>query len=95
MSDMDGVGGRSAAGIKEERLALLVAVQDGLEVSVGEDDTSSEETVRLLSGYALESGEQILADESSSEFLNQFGVVDCLNDTICADLSRNLATREA
>jgi len=41
MSDMDGVGGWSAAGVKEKWLALLVTVQDRLEVSVGKDDTSS------------------------------------------------------
>lgn len=49
----------------------------------------------LLSGYALKSGEQVLTDESGSELLNQFGVVDRLGDAIFADLSRNLATREA
>ncbi len=57
MADMHAVGRGPAARVQEEGLAALVAVEDELKVSVGEDDASPEEVVGALSGHALEAGE--------------------------------------
>ncbi len=55
MTQVHAVAARASAGVEEERQALLMAVQDGSEIAVTEDQTSSHKRVRILSRNALES----------------------------------------
>jgi hypothetical protein len=88
--DVDAIGGRSAARVQKERLPLLIAVQDGLEVAVGEDNSAAQEVVRSLARDALEAGEQLVVDLLGAELVDQLVVVDGLDHTVGADLARHL-----
>ena len=90
VANVDTVGGRAAAGVEEEGLALLVTVEDKLEVAVGEDDASAEEAMGLLARDPLEAIEESLVDLLGAELLNQFVVVDGLDNAILADFALDL-----
>lgn len=88
--DVDAIGGWSAARVQKERLPLLITVQDGLEVAVGEDDSAAQEMVRALARDALEAGEQLVVDLLGAELVDQLVVVDGLDHAVGADLARHL-----
>mmetsp|Transcript_22286 Transcript_22286/g.40006 ORF Transcript_22286/g.40006 Transcript_22286/m.40006 type:complete len:220 (+) Transcript_22286:1498-2157(+) len=70
--------------VKVERLPLLVPVQQLLQVSVREEQTSSEESVSLLASQAFHALDQIRGDGVASEILDQFVVVhNALNVPWC------------
>lgn len=47
-----------------------------------------------MPGYALESREKLLVDQFCAKLFNELVVVDCLDDTVFADLSGNLETKK-
>ena len=94
MANVDTVGGRAAAGVEEEGLALLIAVENKLEVAVGEDNASPEEAMGLLAGDPLEAIEQGLVDLLGAELLDQLIVIDGLDNAILADLALDLFATE-
>ena len=94
VAHVDTVGRRAAAGVEEEGLALLITVEDKLEVAVGEDNASPEEAMGLLARDPLEAIEQGLVDLLGAEFLNQLVVVDGLDNTILADFALDLFATE-
>ena len=61
MSYVEGVRGPSP-GVEEEGLALLDLVEDGVHVSVGEEDPPSEEVVHRLPGDLLHPVQEDLVD---------------------------------
>lgn len=75
MAQVHGVRRGASPGVEIEWLALFVVVQEGLQVSLGEEDLPPEETVhRLLSelGHSLE---QFGSDGGTAELLDQNVVV--------------------
>lgn len=94
VANVDTVGGRAAAGVEEEGLALLIAVENKLEVAVGEDNASPEEAMGLLAGDPLEAIEQGLVDLLGAELLDQLIVIDGLDNAILADLALDLFATE-
>lgn len=63
---------REAYSVKEERLLLLVEIEDDVQVAVGEDDATSQVVVRLHTNDLLEALEQRFVDELGTEFLDEF-----------------------
>ena len=55
-----------------------------------EHNSSAHKTVRFVSGDFLKSGQVVLQNLLSTEFVNQFQVVDCFRNTICANFSRKI-----
>ena len=94
MANVDTVGGRTAASIEEKGLALLIAVENKLEVAMGEDNASPEEAMGLLAGDPLETVEQGLVDLLGAELFDQLVVVDGLDNTILADFALDLFATE-
>jgi len=91
VADMNTVGRRTTAGIKEKRLAALVAVENKVEVAVGEDNASPEEAMGLLARHPLKPLEQRIVDSLGSKFVHQLVVVDRLDDSVLADLTGHLS----
>ena len=56
--------------LEEERLALLVSVEDEVKLSVREDDPAAHESVRLVAGDLLEALEELLVDQFRAELLS-------------------------
>lgn len=89
MPEMHAAAARTAAGIEEERLAGLVAVEDEVQVAeaisasrrnadapVREDDAAANETMRFAAGQALEAGDQLGVERLGAELLDQLAVID-------------------
>lgn len=68
MSQMQRVARRSASGVQEEGFAVLVLVQDAVEVPMRKEQASSEPAVRLVAGQALEALEELVVDQLGCPF---------------------------
>lgn len=87
---MDTVRRRPAASVEEERFTTLMSVENCFEIPVGEDDTTAEEAVRFLARRLLEPVQELLIDFLGAEFINQFAVVDRLDNAVVANLAGHL-----
>lgn len=87
---MDAVGRGPAAGVEEEGFTTLISVENCFKIPVGEDDTTAKEAVRFLARHLLEPVQELLVDFLGAEFVNQFAVVDRLDNAVVANLARHL-----
>jgi hypothetical protein len=78
---------RPSSSIQEERLSLLMTIQDQIEISMTENNPSSHKTMWLVSSHFLESLQIFLCDLLRSPFLDQGVIIESFQDSICADLS--------
>lgn len=76
---MHRVRGRSTSSVKIERFLLLIAIQDALKLSVGKDDSSSQEAMGLVSSELFKALEKFGRDTTGSELLDKLVVVDGLD----------------
>lgn len=91
MSNVHTIAGRSATSVEEERLALLITIQDNIQISVTENNASAHESMWLVSRNSLESLQRALSRQQlCAKLLHQAHVVDGLGDSICADFSLNV-----
>ena len=91
MPNMDTIRRRTAAGIKEERLAAFITIKNHFEVAMREDDASPKEVVRALASDALKAGQQLSVNPLRAELVDQLVVVDRLDLAVLADLSLHLS----
>lgn len=75
MPDMHAVTTRAPAGVQEERLAFLMPIQDDVQFAMAEDDSSAHEAMRAMASNSLEAFQQLVAEQSCAEFLNQLVIV--------------------
>lgn len=80
----------STPGIQEERFSSLMSIQNEIQIPMTEHNSSAHKTVRFVSGDFLKSGQVVLQNLLSTEFVDQLQVVDCFRNTIFANLSRNI-----
>lgn len=71
----------NAYSVKEKGLFLLVAVEDGMEVTVRKEDTASEKMVGLHADDLLEAFQELIVDQLCAEFLDEFLRAGISNDS--------------
>lgn len=96
MADVHAVGAGPAARVQEERLALLIAIENDLKVSVTEDYTAAHEAMGSVAGDSFEALEKGLVDLLGAELDNQLVVVNCLDIAVLVNFleerARSLVT---
>lgn len=85
VADVHAVGARTATGVEEKGLALLVSVEDVLEFAVAEDDATAHEAVGAVARDSFEPLEEGLVDALGAELDNQLVVVDGLDVSMFID----------
>jgi hypothetical protein len=90
MTEMHRVGGRSTSSVKEERLALLISVEDFLKVAVGEEHSTAEEDVRTVTGELFEALKKLRGNAPGSELVQELLIVDGGDVSGGVNLSGNL-----
>ena len=75
MSHVHAIAARSASRVHEEWLALLMPVEDQVELPMAKDDAPAHESMRLMAGYSVEPFEELLADEIRPKVPHQLIVV--------------------
>ena len=76
MPQVHAIAARPAAGVEEERLALLVPVEDPVELAVREEHAPAEEDVRAVAREPFEPLEQRSVDTPRAELVDELVVVD-------------------
>ena len=91
MSNVHRVTTWPTASVEEEWLALLITIQDNVQISVTENNASAHKSMWLVSRNPLESLQRALGGQQlCAKLLHQAHVVDGLGDSICADFSLNV-----
>lgn len=76
MAEMEGSGRGPTASVEVEFLACFVVVEEGLEIAMGEEDTSSQKEMRTVAGEGFEAGKKFRGDGTGTELGYQLVVVD-------------------
>lgn len=76
--------------IKVERLALLMTVQNLVELTVTEDNATAHETVRAMTRYFLEALEQVWSERSRSKLTDELVIVNWQKLTSLIHASRHV-----
>lgn len=91
VSNVHGVTTWSTTSVEEEWLALLITIEDNVQISVTENNASAHKSMWLVSCNSLESLQRALSRQQlCAKLLHQAHVVDGLGDSICADFSLNV-----
>lgn len=89
MTNVHAVTARTTTSVQEERLILLIAVQDTRQVTVAEEDLSSQKAMGSVAGDLLEALQQSIIDETGTKLSNELVVVNGLSLAILANFSRH------
>lgn len=95
MPNVHTITARSSAGIQEETLSSLVLVENEVQVSVTEDNSSAQETMRLVACDFLESFQILLLNELGPKLFDECQIIDCFRDAVDTDLSRYIVWIDA
>lgn len=77
MAQMHRLCTRTSTGVEVEGLALLVAGQDGIQISMREEAAAAQKRVRLVARDLFKPLQELLGDVAGSKLLDELVVVDC------------------
>ena len=80
----------TSPGVQKEWNPLLILVQYKIQVSVTEDESSTEHTVRLVSGDFLETVQQQLVDPLGAKSIYKLVVIDGPGIALLVETSRDI-----
>jgi len=87
MTNVHTVTARSPPCVQEERFPSLMAVQNVIQVSMTENNSSPHEPMRPMPSHFFESRQIFLQNLFGPELVNQSQVVNCFGDSICPNFS--------
>ena len=94
MSHMHAITARSAPRVQKKRLALLMPIQDQIELSMAKDDASTHESMGPMARYSLEPVEKILVDEICAKVPHKLVVVHRQKLARLIHSTRNIKRRD-